>query len=501
MHARKSVIVLAALALMTSVLLVAPAAADHHTASGCDSDYVHVDGKNITVLPSGGDDTANLQCALDLGVAMPWARVMLVEGDYYTSFLEAEGFHGVFRGESRHKTTLKTLPDGLDCIARGDQAGDLALVTFAASRVNVKGINFAIGGAAACQEPYDEFEPEPGVTFRNWSIAAVLATTRLRSTDACPGVVDHKTEVYGIGVESEYPDFSGPVIDAAGYFAGVIVGPPGGVFADDCFDQMRGTTIVRGSHFTGNDLSVILAGHTDSHDYVGGRHPWQGNVMNDVSLGVLYEFGSGGRVVVGQNKIIDAHNWGVLVFGDPGEATTTAKIIRNHIRGIDDADGIGALDLGPLEDAGQMLNSKIGWNKIEIDDTPFNGIVAVGTDGRILNNKITGKATTGIMLDGLGFFDEETEEFVVVEPSTGWRIAKNWFPRFDFADADIWLWPSTANNTVECAWWGHQVVDLGVDNELIGCGESGAPTAATQAAGVDRSGLEKALANRGRYGR
>ena len=50
MQTRRSVIVLAALALMTSVLLVAPAAADHH-ASGCDPDYVHIDGKNITVLP------------------------------------------------------------------------------------------------------------------------------------------------------------------------------------------------------------------------------------------------------------------------------------------------------------------------------------------------------------------------------------------------------------------------------------------------------------------
>jgi hypothetical protein len=424
-----------------------------------------------------------------------------MEGDYYTSFLEAEGFHGVLRGEGRHKTTLKTLPEGLDCIARTEQLGANALVTFAASRVNVKGITFAIGGATACQEPFDVFEPEEGIVVRNWSIVAVLSTTRLRPTDACQAVVDHKTEVYGIGVESEYPDFSGPVIDLPGYFAGVIVGPPGGVFADDCFDQMRGTTIVRGSHFTGNEISVLLGGHMDSHDYVGGRHPWQGNHMNDVSLGVLYEFSSGGRVVVGQNKIIDAHNWGVLVFGDPGEATTTAKIIRNHIRGIDDADGIGAIDLGPFEDAGRMLNTKIGWNHIEIDDTPFNGIVAVGTDGRILNNKITGEATAGILLDGLGFFDEENEEFVLIEPSTGWRIAKNWFPKFEFAEADILLLEPTANNTVECAWWGHVVVDLGVDNELIGCGDSGSPGATTQAARGDGSGLEKALAGRGSYGR
>jgi hypothetical protein len=125
-----------------------------------------------------------------------------------------------------------------------------------------------------------------------------------------------------------------------------------------------------------------------------------------------------------------------------------------------------------------MLNAKIGWNKIEIDDTPFNGIVAVGTDGRILDNKITGKAVNGISVEPLGFCDEEAEEFVPVYPTTGWRIAKNWFPQFEYAEADIFLWPWTAENTVECAWWGHVVVDLGVDNERTttkGGGPSGPP--------------------------
>ena len=186
MHSRRSVIALAALALMTSVLLVAPAAADNHTGSGCDSDYVQVDGKNITVLPSGGDDTTNLQCALDLGVAMPWAKVMLVDGDYYTSFLEAEGFHGVFKGEGREETTLKTLPDGLDCVALRAEANDLAVLTFAASDVMVKDLKFEVGGEAACEEPWEIIEPAPGVAIINRSLTALLATTRLRGRRGVP---------------------------------------------------------------------------------------------------------------------------------------------------------------------------------------------------------------------------------------------------------------------------------------------------------------------------
>lgn len=59
----------------------------------------------------------------------------------------------------------------------------------------------------------------------------------------------------------------------------------------------------------------------------------------------------------------------------------------------------------------------------------------------------------------------------------------------------------TSENTVECVWRGREVVDLGVDYELIGCGESGAPSATMQAARADHPGLQKALASRGSYGR
>ncbi len=319
----------------------------------------------------------------------------------------------------------------------------------------------------------------------------------------CPDVVDHRLQVYGIGVDSPgdgYPDFTLPEVEIGGFLFGVVARPPIGDIFGDCPAQLRGTTIIRGSHFDGHDVAVILGGQKDSHNYVGGRYPWQGNVIKNVTVGVVHENSSGGRTVIGQNHIDEAHSWGVLAFGDPGESPTTMKIIRNHIRAVDGADGIGAIDLGPF-DGEPMLNTKIGWNKIEIDDTPFNGIVAVGTDGRILNNKITGKAVSGITLEPLGFFDEEAGEFVPVYPTTGWRVAKNWFPHFEYAEADIFLRPMTAENTVECAWWGHEVVDLGVDNELIGCGESGTPAATTQAAGGDRAGLAKALASRGNYGR
>ncbi len=201
MRTRNSGFVLVVMMLVASVLFMAPAAGTGgESGNPCDSEYVQIHEwpYMVTVLPNGVDDTDNLQCALDYGAARDWAKIMLVAGDYYTNFLEAEDFAGVFMGAGREHTRLLTLPDGpggLDCAARFDEAGDTALLTFAASDVMVKGLTFGIGGEKACAVP-NPFEEE--------SVIGLFATTRLRADETCPPDVEHRFRVYGIGVESEF---------------------------------------------------------------------------------------------------------------------------------------------------------------------------------------------------------------------------------------------------------------------------------------------------------
>ncbi|MCM2334707.1 MAG: hypothetical protein NDI82_12265 [Anaeromyxobacteraceae bacterium] len=78
-------------------------------ATGC-GPLVHRRGDTITVAPSGGEDTAALQCALDLAVAAGRpVTVALAAGEFRSAQLVATGFHGRLRGAGMDRTTLRNL--------------------------------------------------------------------------------------------------------------------------------------------------------------------------------------------------------------------------------------------------------------------------------------------------------------------------------------------------------------------------------------------------------
>lgn len=86
-----------------------PAEARAAAEAGC-GPLVHRSGDTISVAPSGGEDTAALQCALDLAVAAGRpVTVALAEGEFRAAQLLAIGFHGRLRGAGMGRTTLRNL--------------------------------------------------------------------------------------------------------------------------------------------------------------------------------------------------------------------------------------------------------------------------------------------------------------------------------------------------------------------------------------------------------
>lgn len=76
----------------------------------CDITYVSQSGKTFTVMPTGGDDTANIQCAFDEAVAAgPGATVELTEGTFHTAQIVVKDFAGQFLGASKNKTVVQNL--------------------------------------------------------------------------------------------------------------------------------------------------------------------------------------------------------------------------------------------------------------------------------------------------------------------------------------------------------------------------------------------------------
>jgi hypothetical protein len=186
------------------------------------------------------------------------------------------------------RTTVSTLPGGLDCAARAEQIdGYPHLLTFVASWVTLQGMTFAIDGEAPCAEPWDSFVDEEGFGFEERSIGGVYATTSIGPFDGtCPGVVDHRLRVYGVGFESEFPNFEEMIVDLTNFGNGVLVDmtEPSAVCTDT---RLRGEVTVLGSSFRGHDWAVAAIATEDSRITIGGRHWSDTNVIEDVGIGVL----------------------------------------------------------------------------------------------------------------------------------------------------------------------------------------------------------------------
>ena len=77
----------------------------------CDPAYITISDNEITVSPTGVDDTANIQCAFDEAVETgPGTNVRLVSGTYHTAQIVINGFHGQFTGAGADETIIVNLP-------------------------------------------------------------------------------------------------------------------------------------------------------------------------------------------------------------------------------------------------------------------------------------------------------------------------------------------------------------------------------------------------------
>lgn len=73
----------------------------------CDPAYVRQNSRVITVLPTNVDDTANLQCAFNLGSQIPGVVLQLLKGTYITGRLKVDGFIGTVRGKGMRSTIIR----------------------------------------------------------------------------------------------------------------------------------------------------------------------------------------------------------------------------------------------------------------------------------------------------------------------------------------------------------------------------------------------------------
>ncbi|MGD2008237.1 MAG: hypothetical protein PVJ95_08200 [Cellvibrionales bacterium] len=76
---------------------------------------VTVDGSGLEVASEAGNDTENLQCALDAAADQGFTSVLLTDASYSVGAIDVTGFSGSLTGASKSATTLNVEAGSVDC--------------------------------------------------------------------------------------------------------------------------------------------------------------------------------------------------------------------------------------------------------------------------------------------------------------------------------------------------------------------------------------------------
>jgi len=98
----------------------------------CDAREVQLKNNFIQIAPNGLDDTANIQCALDLAVERNIPEIRLTRGDFYISTLAVQNFRGTLQGGGADHTRVRLLENSIDCNTAS------AAVTFAGGEPRIR---------------------------------------------------------------------------------------------------------------------------------------------------------------------------------------------------------------------------------------------------------------------------------------------------------------------------------------------------------------------------
>ena len=100
--------------LLTALVLVCLGSAAH-AQTGC-ADAVSVDGGTIKVASVSGDDSGNIQCALDLAADDGYGTVLLTSSTYeIADYIYVDAFTGELKGVSKANTLLQVQNGYLAC--------------------------------------------------------------------------------------------------------------------------------------------------------------------------------------------------------------------------------------------------------------------------------------------------------------------------------------------------------------------------------------------------
>ena len=147
----------------------------------CDAAVV-ANGSSLEVASDPGNDTENLQCALDKAVAENYTSVLMLDASYSIGSVTATEFSGLLSGKSSRATTVTIEAGAVDCAAP-----DPSALRFYVGAATVKGMTINVEelcGSTGNRQPLSGFTATPP-TATPERLSATLTGSHARPGQRC----------------------------------------------------------------------------------------------------------------------------------------------------------------------------------------------------------------------------------------------------------------------------------------------------------------------------
>ena len=403
---------------------------------GCDDAFVQLDSDSlvIKVTGTGGDDTANIQCALDVAVSTGIPTVALASGEFYISSITIENFNGTLQGHTKTTTFINTRDRSVDCDLMISEGREPSVIKF------VKG--------------------EPRIRYMT-----------IRASHTCMGDYPISNVLHFTGKSANSADCSNDTLFGA--VDRVILD---GLNIDNA--PLTGVSVEPESTYLGGCQNTLL-----------GTFKLNRSTVQNFYWGVLTIMKSGAQVDINFNEF--HHSSQAIGLYDTNQNTT---ITSNKFFGENTPDyDYFAIAVNALDEAGPTTTRVvIDNNEFNVSSQAesewysyaiaiHNHVRPVNVSCIVTNNRfnLTGPWTSGLYFDGVsnthvsanrftGSAGEAISVFADDAPASGWTITANQgLASFSSAyGTDIYFGPGVSNSIVGPD-QGTDLDDNGTNNTLL----------------------------------
>ena len=404
----------------------------------CDEAFVQLDDDAvaINVTATGGDDTANIQCALDAATIFGIPKVNLGKNTYYIRNVMVEGFKGSFEGTSIASTKLEVIGGSINCADIRTTGRFPAAIKFVGGEPVVRNMTIA-----ASDEP---------CSAGGWLVALLHFTGEANTDPNCPNNI-----IFGAVNRVKLVGLSESMVSM-----GVMAGPEGGGSLE-CQNPLLGTFKLNRSELIGRRgiVTSMKSGAQVDINYNTFTNYLDAIQIIDANQSTTILSNTISKLTRGEPE--QAFPWSIYLRTNPGGPNKNRVSIHNNDFKVPDIAGGAVIELLVLDPASQ-LTAAFTNNKFSLNGSQQTGIQSFGvSNGFIAANIFSGGLGVGVHLSP----DlEDSEGNTLLDSSEDWSIVGNTgIQDLNPSGGDIILGPGTSNCIVGPG-QTNNVDDQGTDN-------------------------------------